>query len=107
MSRWLFVMFSPGSAETYVDCCEGESDISATVRVKTSVVSVTDADIVTAQLAYAKHVGVSLSGRTIGTIANAECNLRTAAANGNVAGNVDSVQLCILFLLEQHVSRVP
>jgi hypothetical protein len=53
---------------------------------------VMDADIVAARRAYAKHLGVSLEGRTTGEIANAEYAIHARhAADGNVAGMPDAV----------------
>jgi hypothetical protein len=52
----------------------------------------TDADLVAARRAYAKHLGVSLEGRTTGEIANAEYAIHARhAADGNVVGMPDAV----------------
>jgi hypothetical protein len=51
-----------------------------------------DADLVAARRAYAKHLGVSLEGRTTGEIANAPNAIHAQhAAAGNVVGMPDAV----------------
>src|SRR5262245_60314454 len=47
----------------------------------------TDAELVQARRAYAVHLGVSLAGRTNGTVADADFAIHARwAADGNVAG---------------------